>query len=84
MSEGAAVSDAEVWVVLQYDPNGTVWLVARSNLPGLYLQDKTLEGLIGRVRELAPSLMIDNLGEETGSMRLRIDIPDSLAAVQSS
>lgn len=71
-------------VELGYDPKGAVWMVTGSSVPGLYLQDKTLEGLVGKVNALAPQLIVDNLGHEAQAAPLHIDIPNSLAAATAT
>ena len=67
-------------VELGYDPRGAIWMVTSSSVPGLHLQDKTLEGLVRKVNTLAPQLIIDNLGREAQAAPLHIDIPNSLEA----
>jgi hypothetical protein len=71
-------------VELGYDPHGAVWMVTRSSVPGLHLQDKTLEGLVGKVNLLAPQLIVDNLGREAQAAPLHIDIPNSLEAATAA
>ena len=83
-SQGGGTPVEEHTVELGYDADGGVWMVTASSVPGLYLQDESLEGLVTKVNELAPRLVMLNLGEEAQAAPLHIDIPNSLEAAAAA
>lgn len=73
MAEMASQSEHVVKVV--FDDDDRIWVVESSDVPGLYLADKTLDGLVAKINLVAPRLLQANEGLDA-SAPLHIDIPD--------
>jgi hypothetical protein len=65
--------DADFTVEVGYDEDAEVWVIKRSDVPGLTVEGDTYDQLIGKIHTLTPMLLAAN-DVQTAGDEVAIDI----------